>query len=97
MHVRVAIGQFQPGKIDQGVSIYGDSVAPATKQQKGCVEVLFIVDRNTGKAMSLTFWETEADMAAGEASGHYREQVAKMVPTLAAPPATEHYEVAVQQ
>ncbi len=97
MHVRVAIGPFQPGKIDQGVSIYGDSVAPATKQLKGCQGATFLVDRSTGKGMSLTFWETEADMAAGEASGHYREQVAKMVPTLAAPPATEHYEVAVQK
>ncbi len=97
MYARVITAQVQPGKIEEAIGIYRNSVVPAVQQQKGCKGISLLVDRSTGKGMSLTFWETEADMVAGEASGHYREQVAKMVPTLAAPPATEHYEVAVQK
>ncbi len=97
MHVRVAIGQTQPGKADQAIAIYRDSIAPAARQQNGCKGVFFLADRNTGKVMSLTLWESEADMTAGEASGYYREQVAKIAPALAAPPTTEHYEVAVHE
>jgi hypothetical protein len=35
-------------------------------------------------------------MLAGEASGYLREQLAKIAVLFAAPPTTEHYEVAVQ-
>ena len=89
-------GLWQPGRMDEGIGIYRDSIAPAAKQQKGCKGVFLLADRNTGKFVSLVLWDTEADMLAGEASGYLREQIAKGAPTLAGPPATEHFEVAVQ-
>ena len=96
MHARIVAGMAKPGTVDQGIDIYKNSVAPATKEQKGFQGVFFLVDRDTNKFMSLTLWETEADMAAGEASGHLQEQVSKVASILAAPPTTEHYEVCVQ-
>jgi len=96
MHARVVTVQIQPGKIDEAVSIYRDSVMPAAKQQKGFKGAFLLTDRNTGKGVSVALWETEADLKAGEASGYYQEQIAKFGGVFAGPPAREHYEVSVQ-
>ena len=45
-----------------------------------------------GKATSITLWETEADLKAGESSGYYQQQVGKLAPFVAAPPVREIYE-----
>ena len=96
MHARVLITQFQPGKMDEAINLYRDSVVPAAKQQQGFKGALLLADRNTGKAISVAMWETEADMKAGEASGYLQEQIAKFSAIFAAPPTTERYEVSLQ-
>jgi len=96
MHARIVAGMAKPGTIDQGIDIYKNSVAPATKEQQGFKGVFFLVNRDTNKFTSVTLWETEADMEAGEASGYLQEQIAKVATIIAAPPTTEHYEVAAQ-
>ena len=96
MHARIMSGQVQPGKEDELTNIYRDSVIPAAKQQKGFKGGLLLVDPNTGKCVSISLWETEAEMTAGESSGYLREQVAKLTPTFAAPPVREAFEVRLQ-
>jgi len=96
MHARVVTAQIQPGKMEEAVGIYRDSVVPAAKQQKGFKGALLLTDPNTGKGISIALWETEADMQAGEASGYFQEQIAKFAAVFAAPPVTEHYEVSLQ-
>lgn len=96
MHARVVTVQIQPGKTDEAISIYRDSVVPVGKQQKGFKGALLLADSNTSKAISVTLWETEADMKAGETSGYYQEQIAKFAGVFAGPPVGEHYEVSVQ-
>lgn len=96
MHARVTIGTAQPGKVDETIKVMRDSVMPAMKKQKGFKGLFFFTDRNTGKGMSIGLWNTEADMAAGEASGFYQQQVAKVAPLLSGPPTMEHYEVSVR-
>jgi len=96
MHARTMSVQVQPGKADELTKIYRDSVIPAAKQQKGFKGGFLLVDPNTGKCVSISLWETEADMTAGEASGYLREQVAKLAPTFTSPPVREAYEVRVQ-
>lgn len=93
MHARVSTAQVQPGKIDELVSILLDSVLPATKQQQGYKGGLILTNADTGQAKIIAIWETEADMTAGEASGYYQEQLAKVAPMLTGPPARETYEV----
>jgi len=96
MNARVTIVQFLPGKMDEAIGIYWDSVVPAAKQQKGYRGVYLLTDRKTGKGISIALWETEADMTAGEASGYYQQQLAKFKDIFGAPPAREAYEVSVQ-
>ena len=95
MHVRVTAVQIQPGRVDEAIRLYQESVVPAAKQQRGFRSTMLVTDRASGKGMSFTVWETEADLQASEVSGFYQEQVAKFAPLLTAPPAREVYELSV--
>jgi len=96
MHARAVIVDIQPGKMDELITIYRDSIAPAAREQKGSKGAFLLTNPDTNKAISITMWETEEAMTAGEASGYYQEQVAKAAPTFAGKPAMEHYAVSVQ-
>lgn len=81
MYVRVTTLQWQIGKrietMDEAIRIVEESIVPAARQQPGFKGFLTLVDRRGGKLILLTIWETEAALKAGEASGYYREQIAK--------------------
>lgn len=93
---RVVTIQIQPGKTDEATRIFQDSVVPAAKQQKGFKSLVLLTDPATGKGMSFSLWETEADLKASEESGYFREQLAKFGEVLGAPPVREFYQVSVQ-
>jgi heme-degrading monooxygenase HmoA len=95
MYARVSIAPGLPGKSEEVIRIHRDSVAPACKQQKGFKGLYLLHDAKTGKGITITLWETEADMAAAEKSGFYQQQVAKFKDVLSGPPVKETYEVSV--
>ena len=100
MFSRLVTLQLQPGKTEEAVGIYRDSVIPAAKKQHGFKGALLLTDASTGKVFSITEWETEADMKAGEASGYYREQIAKFAhlsQLYVTPPYREVYELIIQE
>jgi len=96
MYARAVTIQMQPGKLDEAISVFQDSVLPAIKQQKGFRRISMLVDRNTYKTITISFWETEADRTASETSGHFAAQLAKFGSFFAGPPITERFEVAVE-
>jgi heme-degrading monooxygenase HmoA len=75
---------------------YRDSIVPAAKQQQGFTSALLLTDSRSGKGISVTLWETEADQVASEASGYFQEQIAKLGGVIAGPPVREAYEVSVR-
>lgn len=96
MHARVTTVQIRLDKLDEAIGIYRDSVTPAAQQQQGFQGVLLLTDRTTGKGLSVTLWDTEAAMMAGESSGYFQQQLAKFKDIFGAPPVREQYEVSVQ-
>ena len=92
---RLTIVQIKKDKIDDAIKLYAESVVPAAKTQKGYVGIHLMVDRKTGKGISIAAWETEKDAIANEESGYYKEQVAKFKDIFSAPPVREGYEVVV--
>jgi len=70
---------------------------PVTRQQPGYRGYLSLTDRTTGRVISITLWETEADVNASESSGLLREQLGKVAPMLATQVVREVYEVTVQE
>lgn len=96
MHARVTTVQIRPGMLDEAIAVYQDSVAPAAQQQPGCRGIYLLTDRDSGKGISITFWDSEADMTAGESSGYYQEQLGKFKDIFAGPPQREAFRVSVQ-
>ena|SRR3990172_5466143 len=96
MYARAVNIQFQAGKVDEAGRIVNESIMPVMKEQKGFAGQLLLTQRDTGKAISINLWETEADLTAFETSPRYRELLGKLAGVLAAPPASERYEVSVQ-
>lgn len=66
------------------------------RAQKGFKGAYLMTDAASGKALSITVWESEADMLAGESSsGYYSEQIGKFASVFDGPPSLEHYELSV--
>jgi heme-degrading monooxygenase HmoA len=95
MHARVISVQLKPGTAEEATRVYRDSVLPAARRQPGFQRALFLVDPITERAVSVTQWASEADLAASETSGYLREQVAKLTPYFATPVVSELFAVAV--
>ena len=96
MFARLTIVQMKSDTLDETGKIYGESVVPAAKSQKGYRGAYLFADRKTGKGVSITLWDSEADAIANEQSGYYQEQVSKFKDFFTAPPVREGYEVIVQ-
>ena len=96
MYARVITSQLQPGKTEDAITLWRDSVAPGLKQTKGFKGAYLVGDRNTGKGVTITLWETEADAMAVDASGQYQQTIAMFAALFAAPPTREQYEVFLQ-
>ncbi len=96
MFARVTSVSVQPDKVAEVVRIYNESILPAVKSASGNHGVFLLIDAATGKGMSITMWNTQADGEATDSSGFYREQVAKVSPFFSSPPSLDVYEVAVQ-
>ena len=94
MYARVTTFQVEPSKLDEALEVTQSAILPAMKQQQGFKGVLTLVDRPAGKAKSITLWETEADLKAGDSSGYFQQQVGKLASLVTAPPTREVYEVA---
>ena len=97
MHAAVNFIQIQPGKMNEAITMFRDSVVPSVTQQQGNRGAIMLTDPNTDKAILVAQWQTEADAAAVITGGWYQEQLAKFASVFAGPPVREVYEVSVRQ
>ncbi len=96
MYARITTAETKVNWIDTFVKIYEESIVPAAKSQKGYCGAYCLVDRKTGKGVSITLWDCEEDALANEKSHFYQEQLVKVMNILTKPPIREGYEVVVK-
>ncbi len=97
MYARLTTTQFSPYRLDEAIGITRDHTLPAAQQQTGFQGCLMLVDRSTGKGITITLWEEEADrQVTGPNSAYYREAIGKVVPLLTDAPTVEDFEIAIQ-
>jgi heme-degrading monooxygenase HmoA len=68
MLARVVIIQVRPEKMDECIRIFRERNAPSIAAQPGFHHGHWWVDRASGRATSVTFWENEADEQASRAN-----------------------------
>jgi heme-degrading monooxygenase HmoA len=78
------------------VELYRESVVPALHEQAG-YQGCYVLTTPEGKALVLSFWESEEAAASALASGFYAEQVEKFVTFYRAAPGRETYDVAIAE
>ncbi|MFC2157621.1 antibiotic biosynthesis monooxygenase family protein [Acidobacteriota bacterium] len=94
MFARVTSMNIKKDRIDKAIEIYYDSVIPAAKNQTGFLGAYLLIDRETGKGISITSWKSEGDARANEDNQYYQQQLVKFHPFFSTPPIREGFEVA---
>jgi heme-degrading monooxygenase HmoA len=95
MHTRVILGRVKLDKREEAIRIYREKVMPATKEQQGFKSINLLTDPDTSKFISITIWETENEMIAGETNGYLQQQLDKLSILFVGPPTIQHFIVAV--
>lgn len=59
MHARSAVIDMSPDKIDDAVKFWKDEQLPKYREQDGYKGFTLLVNRDSGKALGVSFWESE--------------------------------------
>ena len=75
MYARATTVQADPQRIDQGIGYIRDEVMPAVQSMPGCMGLSMLCDRDSGRCIVTTSWDSEETMSASrEAVRAMREQ-----------------------
>jgi hypothetical protein len=95
MYARVITVLVDVYRVDTAIKIYEESVAPAVKLREGGVGALLLVDRSSGRGISITLWENKERLIEAQESGFMQEQIKKFTSMLIGTPDIEALEVMV--
>ncbi len=96
MYARIVTVQAKPGTMSEAVAVYESSILPAMQALAGFKGTTLLVNTARDTAISISLWETEADMLAGEASGYLQEVLAGLAQFFAGQPSNAHYKVSLE-
>lgn len=65
MYARSTTIRVQPSSIDAGITFVRDEVTPAVRAVDGCVGVSLLVNRESGRCIFTSAWESEEALRAG--------------------------------
>lgn len=95
MHARMTIVEALPEQADSFLAVLREQVLPRARKWDGYRGVLSLIDRSSGKNVTVTIWETEEAMrASDESAGQLRSNAISDV-GVSRSPSVERYEVAV--
>jgi hypothetical protein len=72
---RVTHVQAPEGRVQEGLNLWYDNVLPVTKAREGFKGALSLVDFDSGKALSITFWEGEDAMLSSTEAEYHKQAV----------------------
>lgn len=86
-----------PGKMDEAISIWRDSVMPAMSELDGFDSARLFVDRDQNRLISESLWDTQEELeSSGPNSAALQTQIAKFAAVFTGPPVIEHFEVGAE-
>ena len=95
MHARLTTLEMDPGKLDDAIAGLEQTDIPMFKGLDGFKGFSLMVDRSSGKAIGLSYWESEEAMSASEDAVKDARRRAADAGGASAEPQVERYEVAI--
>jgi heme-degrading monooxygenase HmoA len=93
MFARVSEVSGASDRVDAGIAHYRDVVLPEVEQMPGFERAYLLIDRGSGRSLSITVWDSEDAMSASdEAAGRLRAQAAA---TVSGQASVSYFEVAI--
>ena len=93
MYARTTTMRGDPQAVDSLVATVRDELMPSLLELDGCIGLSLLVDRDTGRVIATSAWETQEAMRAGaEAVGSLRQRAAE---SFGATPEVQEWEIAV--
>ncbi len=96
MFARVSIFQGSPDQTAEGIRLAREQILPAAKLQDGFKGIYILFDRQSGRSLSMTLWESEQEMQASEQAA-YRARTESAEASGETVVAVERYEVALHE
>lgn len=92
MYARLMHVTLKPECVDTAAALWPDAVGKY-KTAGLHAGYMFVIDRDAGKVLSVTIWDSEEACRANEEEGALGEGIAPFLPLFAADPWNEHAEV----
>ena len=93
MYARSTTVRGNPESVDEAIRYLRDEVMPAVQEMDGCIGMSMLCDRDSGRCIATTAWETEEAMHDSESAVHnMRERYAEM---MSGRPEVQEWEIAV--
>ena len=98
MHARLSRwAGLPPEKLDETVQQFEKDHLPGIEQQAGYQGALVMLDRASGRAAAVTFWESDADMRASDRLAEEARTAAEATVGPVREPIVDHYEVVLRK
>lgn len=93
MYARSTTIMARPESVDAGIAEVRDNVMPMIEQMEGCTGLSMLVDRQSGRCITTSAWQSEEAMRATDAQLQpIRERIGEL---LGGSPQVEEWEIAV--
>ena len=91
MYASITTVQFSPEKLDEMFSAVRDMFPMVGPRAAGLQDVFVVADRATGKSMTISLWDTEANRNANE--GLWKEAMSKVAGFAMGQPVRQGYDI----
>ncbi len=96
MFARRVSATVRSGRLEELVGSVEDVAATEVAQQSGLLGAILMSNSNSDEVVALTFWKTEAEMAARENTDKFNDRIAKVAHLLTSPRMIEHFDVKIR-
>ena len=93
MFARRISATVRSGSLEELIGIVQDAGTTEVVQQPGFMGAILMSNASTDEVVALTFWKTEAELAASENTDKFTQRIAKVAHLLASPRMIEHFDV----
>jgi heme-degrading monooxygenase HmoA len=95
MFARVSTIEGNLERLDDSIRDYQSQTIPTLRNVQGFKDAYLLVDRNSGRTISITMWETRESLQSSTATANTLRARAAQTISASQPPKVEIYEVAV--